>query len=89
MFFMEELMEAAVENFKSLRVTNDLTRTKEPFSPVNGDRVNMYVCGVTAYDHCHIGHARCYISFDVIRRFLEFKATTCFISRTSRTWTTR
>jgi len=71
-------MQKTADGDNALMVTNDLTRTKEPFSPVNGDRVNMYVCGVTAYDHCHIGHARCYISFDVIRRFLEFKGYDVF-----------
>jgi cysteinyl-tRNA synthetase len=75
---MEERMEVSSKNEKGLRVTNDLTRAKEPFAPVNGDRVNMYVCGVTAYDHCHIGHARCYICFDVIRRYLEFKGYDVF-----------
>ncbi len=71
-------MKASAESLKGLKVTNDLTRAKELFVPVNGDRVNMYVCGVTAYDHCHIGHARCYISFDVIRRYLEFKGFEVF-----------
>ena len=64
---------AAGANFKGIHVTNDLTRAKEPFEPADAEKVTMYVCGVTVYDECHIGHARAYISFDVIRRYLEFK----------------
>ncbi len=57
-----------------LKVQNTLTREKEVFEPLGGDRkVGMYVCGPTVYDHCHIGHARSYVAFDVIRRYLEFK----------------
>jgi len=55
-----------------LKVTNTLTGKVEPFT-VEGDTVRMYVCGITPYDSCHIGHARCYVVFDVIRRYLEFK----------------
>jgi cysteinyl-tRNA synthetase len=46
------------------------------FSPIHGNRVHMYVCGPTVYDYCHIGHARSYVSFDTIRRYLEFKGYT-------------
>jgi cysteinyl-tRNA synthetase len=45
----------------------------EPFEPFNRDKINIYVCGPTVYDYCHIGHARTYISFDVIVRYLEYK----------------
>jgi len=55
-----------------MKVTNTLTKQKEEFYPRN-NVVNMYVCGVTTYDDCHIGHAMSYIVFDVIRRYLEFK----------------
>ncbi len=55
-----------------MKVFNTLSGTKEEFSP-GGNEVTMYVCGVTVYDHCHIGHAMSYIVFDVIRRYLEFK----------------
>ncbi len=55
-----------------MKVFNTLSGTKEEFSPA-GNEVTMYVCGVTVYDHCHIGHAMSYIVFDVIRRYLEFK----------------
>ncbi len=53
-----------------ISIYNTATRRKEPFTPVNAPRVNMYVCGITAYDFCHVGHARAYVAFDVIRRHL-------------------
>ncbi len=57
----------------SLRVHNTLTRKEEDFVPLVPGEVRMYVCGVTVYDLCHIGHARSAIVFDVIRRYLAFK----------------
>jgi cysteinyl-tRNA synthetase len=45
----------------------------EEFVPLQGKKVNMYVCGPTVYDHCHLGHARSYVSFDVIRRYLIYR----------------
>jgi cysteinyl-tRNA synthetase len=63
---------------RGIKVTNDLTRRKEPFVPLSGNRVTMYVCGVTVYDECHIGHARAYICFDVIRRYLEYRGYEVF-----------
>ncbi len=56
-----------------LKVYNTLTRKMEEFIPLQGKKVNMYVCGPTVYDHCHLGHARSYISFDVIRRYLIYR----------------
>ncbi|MEK7813252.1 MAG: cysteine--tRNA ligase [Candidatus Desantisbacteria bacterium] len=56
----------------SLKIYNTITRTKEIFQPLMPNRVQMYVCGITPYDSCHIGHARCYVAFDVIRRYLEY-----------------
>lgn len=56
-----------------LQIYNNLTRKKEPFKPLEQGKVSMYVCGVTTYDLCHIGHARTYSSFDVINRYLRFK----------------
>jgi cysteinyl-tRNA synthetase len=53
-----------------LRIYNTLTRKKDVFEPLNPGRVGMYVCGVTVYDLCHIGHARSVVLFDVIYRFL-------------------
>jgi cysteinyl-tRNA synthetase len=55
-----------------MKVYSTLSGQKEEFSP-QGDEVKMYVCGVTPYDHCHIGHAMSYIVFDVIRRYLRFR----------------
>ncbi len=55
----------------SLRIHNTLTRAVEPFVPFEPGRVRMYVCGITAYDLCHIGHARMMVAFDVIVRWLR------------------
>ena len=55
-----------------MKVFNTLSGQKEEFLP-QGDEVRMYVCGVTPYDNCHIGHAMSYIIFDVIRRYLRFR----------------
>lgn len=55
----------------ALRVYNTLTGTKEDFVPIEPGKVKMYVCGVTVYDHCHIGHARANVVFDVIYRYLR------------------
>ncbi len=55
-----------------MRVFNTLSGQKEEFAP-QSDTVAMYVCGVTVYDDCHIGHAMSYVIFDAIKRYLEFK----------------
>ena len=55
-----------------LSLYNTLTGKKEPFHSLQPKHVRMYVCGVTVYDYCHIGHARSALVFDVIRRYLEF-----------------
>ena len=55
-----------------LSIYNTLTGKKEPFHSLKPKTVRMYVCGVTVYDYCHIGHARSALVFDVIRRYLEF-----------------
>ncbi len=54
-----------------LRIYNTLTRQKEEFKPLNPGKVGLYVCGVTIYDRCHIGHARTYIAFDNVVRYLR------------------
>ena len=54
-----------------LKIHNTLSGIKEPFEPLVPGTVRMYVCGVTVYDYCHIGHARSALVFDVIRRYLE------------------
>jgi len=54
----------------SLKVYNTLSRSKELFTPLHAKKVGMYVCGVTVYDHCHVGHARVMVVFDVIYRWM-------------------
>lgn len=54
-----------------LQIYNTLTRQKEAFKPLVAGKVGMYVCGITIYDYCHVGHARTYVSFDVMNRFLR------------------
>lgn len=54
-----------------LQIYNSLTRKKEPFTPLDGKHVRMYVCGMTVYDYCHIGHARTVTIFDVVARYLR------------------
>lgn len=56
-----------------LKVYDSLTRQKREFKSLKPNTVNMYVCGVTVYDYCHIGHARTYVAFDMIYRYLKFK----------------
>jgi len=57
----------------TLIIYNTLSRKKEEFIPVEKGKVKMYVCGMTVYSDAHIGHARTYFAFDVIRRYFEFK----------------
>ncbi|ANY17178.1 cysteine--tRNA ligase [Bordetella pseudohinzii] len=54
-----------------LHIYNTLSRTKEAFKPVHAGEVRMYVCGMTVYDYCHLGHARMLVSFDVVQRWLR------------------
>jgi len=56
----------------TLRLTNTRSGAKEPFSPA-GDEVRLYVCGPTVYGEAHMGHARSYVVFDVLRRYLEYR----------------
>jgi cysteinyl-tRNA synthetase len=55
----------------SLRIYNTLSRALEPFTPIEAGHVRMYVCGMTIYDLCHIGHARMMMAFDVVQRWLK------------------
>ncbi|EKO3693716.1 cysteine--tRNA ligase [Vibrio metschnikovii] len=55
-----------------LKIYNSLTRQKEEFKPITAGKVGMYVCGVTIYDLCHIGHGRTFVSFDVVSRYLRY-----------------
>jgi cysteinyl-tRNA synthetase len=62
----------------SLRIYNTLSRALEDFSPLEAGHVRMYVCGITVYDLCHMGHARANVAFDVVQRWLKasgFKLT--------------
>ncbi len=62
----------------SLRIYNSLARAVQPFASIEPGHVRMYVCGITVYDLCHMGHARMNIAFDMVRRWMEasdFKVT--------------
>ena len=54
-----------------LQIYNTLQRQKETFQPIVPNKVSMYVCGMTVYDYCHIGHARVMIVFDMVVRWLR------------------
>ena len=56
-----------------LQIYNTLTRRKEEFKPLEPGKVKMYVCGITTYDYCHVGHARMFVAFDVVVRFLRHR----------------
>jgi len=60
----------------ALRIYNTLAREKETFEPVQPGRVNMYVCGPTVYDYPHLGHAKSYVAFDVVVRYLRYAGST-------------
>ncbi|MFP1749296.1 cysteine--tRNA ligase [Lonsdalea quercina] len=55
-----------------LKIFNTLSRQKEEFKPIHADKVGMYVCGITVYDLCHIGHGRTFVAFDVVSRYLRY-----------------
>jgi len=54
-----------------LQIFNTLSKTKEPFHPINSEHIGIYVCGMTVYDFCHMGHARVLVMFDIITRHLR------------------
>lgn len=56
-----------------MKLFNSYTNTVEEFKPIDGNKVKMYVCGPTVYDYAHLGHARCYITWDVLYRYLKFR----------------
>ena len=55
----------------SLRVYNTLSRSLQDFSSLEPGQVRMYVCGITVYDLCHVGHARANVAFDIVQRWLK------------------
>jgi len=55
-----------------------MTGNKENFQPIHNNRINLFVCGPTVYDDSHIGHARTYIAFDVVARYLKYKGFSVF-----------
>lgn len=55
-----------------LQIYNTLSRKKEVFKPITSNKVGLYVCGITIYDRCHIGHARTYVAFDIIARYFKY-----------------
>ena len=56
-----------------MKLHNSYTNTVEDFKPIENNKVKMYVCGPTVYDFAHLGHARCYITWDILYRYLKFK----------------
>ena len=54
-----------------LHIHNSMTGRKEPFKPIRPGEVRMYVCGITVYDYCHLGHARMMVAFDMVRAWLR------------------
>lgn len=64
----------------SVVVYNTLSRSKEPFQPLEEGKVKIYCCGVTVYDYCHLGHARCYVVWDTVRRYLQWRGyDVCYV----------
>ena len=57
----------------SIRIYNSLTRQKETFVPIKNNEVDIYVCGMTVYDYCHLGHARVMVAFDSVIRYLRYR----------------
>src|SRR5881396_1813544 len=62
----------------ALRVYNSLSRKKEAFVPLHGKRVSLFVCGLTPQDQTHVGHAKTYVAFDVVARYLRHKGYAVF-----------
>jgi cysteinyl-tRNA synthetase len=61
-----------------MKIQSTMTGNKENFQPIRNNRINLFVCGPTVYDNSHIGHARTYIAFDVVARYLKFKGFSVF-----------
>ncbi len=61
-----------------MKIQSTMTGNKENFQPIHDNRINLFVCGPTVYDNSHIGHARTYIAFDVVARYLKYKGFSVF-----------
>ena len=61
-----------------MKIQSTMTGNKENFQPIHNNRINLFVCGPTVYDDSHIGHARTYIAFDVVARYLKYKGNSIF-----------
>jgi cysteinyl-tRNA synthetase len=61
-----------------IKIFNTLTKKKEIFEPINKNKVTMFVCGPTVYDHSHLGHARTYIAYDIITRYIRYRGFKLF-----------
>jgi len=61
-----------------LRIFSTMTKKKEIFEPINKNKVTMFVCGPTVYDHSHLGHARTYIAYDIITRYIRYRGFNLF-----------
>ena len=57
----------------TIKLYNTLTRKKEVFQPIQDGKIGIYACGVTAYDVCHVGHARSAVVFDMITKYLRYR----------------
>ena len=78
MFFLEKyiflsLFVISERTKMALKIYNTLTKKKEEFISIEKGKVRMYVCGMTVYSDAHIGHARTYFAFDIIRKYFEYK----------------
>lgn len=67
-----EMLNRLQQHTSPLQIFNTLTREKSVFKPINANSVDMYVCGVTVYDLCHIGHGRTFATFDTVVRYLRY-----------------
>ena len=72
-----------------MKLFNTLTRQKEEFVPITPGEVKMYSCGPTVYNYFHVGNARPFIVFDLLRRYFEYAAIRCSSCRISPISTTR
>jgi cysteinyl-tRNA synthetase len=70
-FGIATLRSSTMDNRAGLQVANSITKNQDSFAPANGNQVSWYICGPTVYDYSHLGHARNYVSFDILRRIMS------------------